>query len=377
MQTERPFVGVETKKIGLFAPSLDGGGAERVMVTLANAFANRGYSTDLVLASARGPYLADVSPDVQIVDLRTERVIKAVIPLARYLRRERPDALLSAMTHANVVALMAKALSRAGTRLVVSERTTISRQASVERSLSSRLVYRLARFLYPRADAICAVSGAAANDLAEFVNIPKERVEATYNPFDLDRLTRKAAEGVDHPWFTEGEPPVVLGIGRLSEEKDFTTLIRAFARVRQTQKARLMILGEGGLRDQLADVIKECSLTPDDVELPGFVRNPYAYLARCGVFVLSSRWEGLPGVLIEALACGAPVISANCLSGPDEILQGGRWGRLVPVGDVAQLADVIGKTLNTSRQALPNGRIRAQDFALDRVTEIYLRLLQA
>ncbi|MCD6679532.1 MAG: glycosyltransferase [Burkholderiaceae bacterium] len=362
-------------RIAFFFPSLNGGGAERVMVTLANALADRGHAIDLVLASAHGPFRKDVSPQVRVIDLQAGRVIKSLLPLARYLRRESPVAMLAAQTHANVVTLVARRLARVATRVVVSERSTISVACSRARGAAAWLNYALVPSLYRTADGICTVSRAASKDLVRFAGLPAARVSTIYNPFDLDRITRLADEPLGDPWLEPGKPPIVLAVGRLAEEKDFPTLIRAFARLRSKRPLRLLILGEGALRPMLEELIARCKLTADDVRMPGFVQNPFAYLARCSVFVLSSRWEGLPGVLIEALACGAPVVSTDCPSGPHEILEGGRWGSLVAVGDPDALAGAIAATLDTPRDRLPDVRRRAQDFEQERAVAAYLKLL--
>ena len=364
---------MRTQRLAIFLPSLNGGGAERVMVTLANAFAERGYVVDLVLASAEGPYLDDVSRAVRVIDLHADRVIKAMLPLARYLRRERPQALLSALNHANVVAVLAHWLARVPCRLVASEHTTISVESARVRGLAAKAVYALVPWAYRRADAIVAVSRESATDLERFARLPAGSVQAIYNPFDLDRIRRLAAEPLDHPWFAPGQLPVVLAIGRLTEPKDFPTLIRAFAALRARRSARLLILGEGELRGELEALVQSCGLTPDDVQMPGFVVNPFAYLSRCAVFVLSSRWEGFGNVLVEAMACGAPVVSTDCPSGPREILEDGRWGRLVPVGDVEALAQAIIETLKSQEHY--NAIDRVSLFDIDNALRNYIQVI--
>lgn len=359
-------------RVTIFLPSLNGGGAERVMVALANAFAARGYAVDLVLALADGPYRSQVSDAVRIVDLKLGRVIKSLFPLVRYLRRERPVALLTAMTHANVVAILARMMARASTRLVISERSTITIEAWGAQGLVARILYSLVPLLYTRADGIVAVSQAAAADLVKFAGLPDCDVKVVYNPFDLRLIQEKAAQPVQHPWFSQGQPPVVLACGRLVAQKDFPILIHAFVRLRQQTNARLLILGEGESRKSLESLVAECGLTGDDVQMPGFVANPFAYMARSALFVLSSRLEGLPGVLIEALACGVPVVSTRCPSGPEEILEGGRWGKLVPVGDVGALSTAMYEVLSTPREDLPDGRVRARDFEQERAVDAYL-----
>lgn len=362
-------------KLAIFVPSLNGGGAERSMVTLANAIALRGFSVDLVLAYAEGPYLKDISPSVRVVDLKARRVILALWPLVCYLRKERPIAMLSALGHSNVVALLARKLAHISTRMVVSERGFISGEYNLVRGISAHIIFYLIPFLYRSADGICAVSKEASKDLANFIGIPFQRVQTIYNPFDLERIKILSAEQVNHSWLEPGQPPLVVAIGRLNEAKDFSVLIRAFAHMRQQYAARLIILGEGELRSELESLLEHLNLGPDVVQLPGFVSNPYVWLARCNLFVLSSRREGLPGALIEAMACGAPVVSTNCRSGPDEILDSGRWGRIVPVGDVEGLASAMALTIIMPAAERPNVRLRAADFEQDRAVDAYLRIL--
>lgn len=361
--------------IALFLPSLHGGGAERVMLTLANAMSARGYAVDLVLGTADGAYLKDVSPTLRIIDLKCKRVIRALVPLARYLRQQRPKAMLSALNHANIIAITANTFAGGKTRLVVSEHSTISVEASRARTLAAKVIYLLISKTYRQADGVIAVSKNAAEDLQHFSRLPAGSVRAIYNPFDLGFIARQAERAPEHPWLAPGQPPLVIAIGRLTEPKDFPVLIRAFARVRAQRVARLLILGEGELRIELSALIAKVGLTNADVQLPGFVPNPFSYLARSSVFVLSSRWEGLPSVLIEAMACGTPVVSTDCPSGPREILEDGRWGPLVPPGDVESLAQAIESVLATPRDLLPDVRTRAKDFDQRIAVDAYLDAL--
>ncbi len=218
-----------------------------------------------------------------------------------------------------------------------------------------------------------AVSEGVAEDLALTASLPRERITTIYNPVVTPALAGQAQAPLTHPWFAPGSPPVLLAVGRLHYQKDFPTLLRAFARVRAVRAVRLLILGEGDQGVALQASAQELGITTD-VELPGFVLNPFAYMARAAVFVLSSAYEGLPGVLIQALACGCPVVSTDCPSGPAEILEGGVYGPLVPVGDDAALAKAILSTLN----ARPNPdwlRTRAAEFSVDRAVDRYLEVL--
>lgn len=346
------------------------------MSTLANAFAARGLAVDLVLASAEGPFLEAVDPAVRIVDFGKGRVIKALWPLACYLRRQRPRAMLSAMAHANSVAVLARALSMLPLRLVVSQRNTPSVMNDGRGGFAARVNDWLYPYLYRFADGICTVSEGVSDDLARHTGLARSRIVTIYNPFDLERIEVRAAAPVHHPWFVEPGPPIVLAVGRLNPQKGFDTLIKAVALLRESRAVRLLILGEGAERGALQSLADSLGFDGDAFQMPGFVQEPHGYLARCDLFVLSSRFEGLPGVLIEAMACGAPVVSTNCPSGPDEILEHGRWGRLVAVDDVPALARAMDEALAVPRDRAPRVRDRARDFGMQQAVDAYLRLLE-
>jgi glycosyltransferase involved in cell wall biosynthesis len=240
----------------------------------------------------------------------------------------------------------------------------------------SPTAFLLRRFLwfYSWADAIAPVSEGVAEDLTHLARRPLKQMQVIYNPVVTPQLFEKANEPVEHEWFATNAPPVILGVGRLSVQKDFPTLIRAFALVRKHIPARLMILGEGEDRSQLEVLIEELGLSAD-VTLPGFVSNPYAFMSKAGVFALSSVYEGLPTVLIEAMAVGTPVVSTDCPSGPREILDGGKYGSLVPVKDVQAIADAI-LTQLTSQKNTAVAQQRSQSFSLETAVNKYLKLIE-
>lgn len=366
---------MKAKNIALFLPSLRGGGAERVMLNLARGFAEQGQEIDLVLAKAEGPYLSQVPSDVRVVDLRASRVLASLPALVCYLKREQPTAILSAMDHANIVALWARKIARVKSRVIVSVHNTLSRSTVNADTSRGRLMPRLIRMFYPWADAIVAVSKGVADDLAKTTGLPRERIRVIYNPVVTPELLEKAREPLAHPWLEPGQPPVILSVGRLTKQKDYPNLIRAFARVRSKRPARLMILGEGEERPKLEALVRELGLEAD-VSLPGFVDNPYAYMARAAVFVLSSAWEGFGNVLVEAMAVGTPVVATDCPSGPAEILENGKWGRLVPVGAPEMLADAIIAIFNNRHKYSGSNR-RSQIFNLESICEQYLKVLNS
>lgn len=359
-------------RLAVFMPSMRGGGAQRAMLNLAQGVAERGYAVDLVLAQAEGPLLSEVPNSVRVVNLRASRVVMSLSPLVRYLRRERPQTMLTVQNHANIVALWARRLAGGNMRLVVSVRNTLSQGAQNATSQRARLMPQLIKRFYPWSDGIVAVSKGVAEDLAQIAGIPREHIRVIYNPIVTPELREKANAPMSHPWFDLGQPPVLLAVGRLAPQKDFPTLVRAFASVRETRRMRLLILGEGREQHALEMLIRELGLE-QEVDMPGFVANPYPYMARASIFVLSSRWEGLPGVLIEALYCGAPIIATDCPSGPREILADGAYGELVPVGDEVALAKAIETTLD--REAPRPSHKSWQPFEMKVVVNQYIDML--
>jgi glycosyltransferase involved in cell wall biosynthesis len=362
----------QVNRLALYLPSLRGGGAERVMVTLANAFAERGYAVDLVLVSAEGPYLVEVSDAVRIVDLGCSRVLFSLPRLARYLRKERPRVLLSAMGHANAIAVLARGLSRVPTRVVVSERNHFSVSIAQSGEARNRFLERRIRKIYRLADGIIAVSTGVADDLAKHAGLPRKKISVVYNPVWVPRIQKLADETVEPRLFHDGDGPLIVAMGRLVKQKGFSILLRAFARLRAQRAARLVILGEGELRESLEGEIGQLGLAAD-VILPGFAHNPFPLLRDSDLFVLSSLWEGLPNGMIQAMACGTPVVASDCPSGPAEILGNGRWGRLVPVGDVNALAAAMAATLDDKSH--PDVVSRAADFNLDQAVDGYLKVM--
>ncbi len=361
--------------IALFTATMGGGGAERAVVRLATGLAERGYATDLVLArdDDDASYAGELSERVRVLRLGVPHAVLATPPLARYLRRERPQALLAALDYINVIALAARRLSLTGTRVVACEHNTLSVQSRNSSQRRERLLPALVRHTYPWADVIVAVSDGVADDLASTAALARERVTVINNPVIVPGMIEMARQPCGHPWLRPGHAvPVALAVGRLTPQKGFDILIRAFAGVRRRRGARLLILGEGPERARLEALVAELGLTRD-VQLAGWVDNVYAYLARADAFVLSSRWEGLPTVLIEALFCAVPVVATDCPSGSREILDGGRFGRLVPVEDVATLAAALhdaydGKVARAGAESW-------QRYDLDVVVDHYLDVL--
>lgn len=363
---------VHLPRISVFLPSLDGGGAERVFTELCGEFAALGYAVDLVLASARGPYLAEVSSRVRVVDLGVRGVLASLPKLVRYLRSESPGVMLSGLDHANIVSIMACAATRGRTRCVISMRSVPTAVRNEAGSMRGWLILQLAKVAYGFADGIVGNSRAVVQDLEGFRSITAAKVAVIYNPLDIDRIEQASRVEMDHPWLMEGAPPVVLGVGSLAVLKDFPTLIRAFSLVRARCKCRLVILGEGPDRAALERLVRELGLQ-EHVLLPGFVANPFGWMRRARVFVSSSLTEGCPNALMQSLACGTRVVSTACPGGSAEILEYGKWGRLVPVRNASEMAEAVEASLVEDLR--PNLQQRAADFALDVIAKEYLEIL--
>ncbi len=394
-------------RIAVLLPSLEGGGAERTMLKLAKAFLERRREVDLIVCRVKGDLVDSVPSGARLIGLessgrfrgrfdalranlsnpvplarpvlipwRTAPEIESIAALKNYIAECRPDIILSALTYANLTALWARSSAPYNLPIVISERDTLSERCRREGSGKKwrwRYLPALVSQNYPKADAVVAVSRQVAEDLTQAISVSSEHIHVIHNPVVDQDLFIKAAEPLSHPWFNGNGPPVILGVGRLVDQKDFSTLIRAFKKVRALTDARLMILGEGKQRQLLTDLVSELGLE-GSVEMPGYDANPFRYMAKAAVLVQTSKHEGLPGVLIQAMACGCPVVSTDCTGGAAEILDRGAYGPLVPVGDVDKLADAICGVLKEppSKSALT---ARSQSFSVDRATNEYLDLL--
>lgn len=394
------------KHVALLFGSFKGGGVARVMLLAAEELLRRGFAVDLVVGKNRGELQDEVPEGAKVLELGTDPkwmafgkaafadpgglgpLLKWRLPgkmrhlpsLVRYFRGTRPDAVFAATAPFNLMAVWARRLAHLEIPVVVSEHNQLSGDTVGDRQWRYDCPPSLLFRGYMQSDGIVAVSDGVADELTEHAGVPGSRIATVYNPVVGSFLETRARDAMDHPWFAPGQPPVIIGAGALKPQKDFPTLIRAFARVRERRPARLVILG--GIRNPGKDTeyVEELRSLPsalgvaDDVDFTGFVTNPFAYMSRADLFVLSSRWEGLGNVLIEALACGCPAVSTDCPSGPAEILDHGRVGPLVPVGDDEALADAMIKVLD----APPSPKMlkeRTTFFTVENSVDRYLELL--
>ena len=342
------------------------------MLYLAKGFVQRGLCVDMVLVQAKGPYLDQLPDGVRLIDLKARRTLTSFLPLLRYLRRECPDALVSTLPHANAIALIAKKLFAEQLR-VMARQESIFQMEYANAGFKYRMTLKLERRLLPFADAIVAVSDGAAGDLKRGAPNISHLVQVIHNPVVWPDLAERAARPVEHPWFGDPDLPVILSAGRLATEKNHATLLMAFAELVKSRPARLVVLGEGPERRNLIALARNLEIA-HAVDFPGFQINPFAFMAKASAFVLSSVYEGLALVLIEAMACGTPVVSTDCPSGPREILEGGKWGPLVPVGDSHALAKAMRETLD---DPIAPGRLisRAQAYSAEASIDQHLKVI--
>lgn len=361
-------------KIAFFLPSLVGGGAEKVFVTLANGLSNNGYAVDFVLSSATGTHVLSLGQNLNLFDLGQSHVIAALWSLGRYLRTQRPSIIISGLSNANAASLIAGNFLSYRTKTIITQHINWSQVLINNPPKKEIFVYHLSKYLYPLATHIVGVSTGITNEIHQMSNIDHRKVSRIYNPVVTAQMLEQSKQVPSHKWFIEKSEPILVSVGRLERQKDFETLIRAFHQVQSQLACKLLILGEGSERSKLESLIHELNLT-HRVELTGFLSNPYSFIAHADLFVLSSRFEGLPTVLIEALACKTPVVATNCISGPAEILEGGKYGKLVEVGNVGALAQAIIECLQNHPDRDSLGK-RAQLFSTENAIKAYSNLIE-
>jgi glycosyltransferase involved in cell wall biosynthesis len=328
------------EKLAIFLATSGHSGVDRVMKNLIREVASRGIPVDLLRTKVHGPRFNNPIPGVREIDFRAKHVHGCLTALIGYLRREKPAALLTDKDRVNRTALIARRWSGVSTRLVVRIGTTVTANLEKRSAIEKRIQAFSMKRLYRWADGVILPSRSAADDFLNYTGIPESHVHVVPSPVIDERFFRLIEEPVSHSWFQPGAPPMVLEIGELSDRKDAATLVRAFAAVREQRNCRLMLLGEGKERGRLESLVTDVGVS-GDVVMPGFVENPYPYLKKAAVFVLSSKYEGAPVVLMEALGAHKSIVATDCPGGSREILENGALGSLVPVGDAPAMAKEI------------------------------------
>lgn len=359
-------------------PNVHGGGAQRVTLNIIRHLDRAKYRPSLIILTELGEYTHLIPHDARLFHLKCSNAHRALWRLAKLIKNEEPDILYSALNYVNCVVLAAKSLSRSRAATIVSEHSYLS--GKIESESYNELVANAMRWLYPRADKVICVSQAMADDLRHVLNLPPSQLEVIYNPIVDDQLLRQAEEPVSEiPWFIgQQNYSIILAVGNLVPEKGHDHLIKAFKIIRDIIDARLIIIGEGKKRNELEQLTKDLGIQ-EEIRLPGFLNNPYKFMARADVFVLSSVIEGLPTVLVEAMACGIPVVASDCPSGPSEVIIHGENGLLVPPADPETLAKAILRILQDKKLAsrlAQNGKVRANDFRIQKIVKEYESLMQ-
>lgn len=357
-------------RIAFFLSTSGHSGVDRAMKHLIPALAERGFQVDLLKVRRHGPNLQYEHPLYREIDLGSQHTYMALFGLIRYLRQEQPLVLFSDKDRVNRTSLLARALSRSKVRLVLSNGTTISADLAhrgiIERSIQRNSIGKL----YPYADKVIANSTNVADDMAAYTGLARDRIEVVHRPIVPDTVLTSSYPRPEHPWFETGQPPVILGVGELGYRKGFDVLVSAFAKLRAKFPCRLVILGKGKQHEQRLAQAATLGIS-DDVALPGYVDNPLAYMAHAGLVAVPSRWEGLPLVLVEAMAVGTPVVATDCPGGSAEVLDNGRYGKLVMVNDAEGLAIAMAETLTDPPPAdILKNAIRS--FTVSAATDAYL-----
>ncbi|MGD6831744.1 glycosyltransferase [Sutcliffiella halmapala] len=371
------------KHIAFFIPVLTMGGAEKVIISLANGFAAKGYKVDLVLVNKKGSLISTVSSKVHIVDLAAPKTFLSIWKLREYLIHSKPHVFLSALDNANIVASLAVRLSREEICHIISFHTNLKLSLVKPRSFIHGFYPLIMRRLFPRAKGFVAVSQCVAKETGEFLKLPSDIIEVIYNPVIDETLKRKAMEPITHPWLENKEYNTIVAVGRFFEAKDYPTLLYAFTKVQSVlPKTRLIILGDGKstIKEEMISIIQQEKLEKV-VDIRGYEQNPYPYIKKATLFVLTSKWEGFGNVLVEALHLGVPAISTNCKCGPEEILKGGELGRLVAVGDINALASAIidqFTQLSSHDQSMIDHHLKQMEagYVLDKYEMFFLKRLE-
>jgi glycosyltransferase involved in cell wall biosynthesis len=367
---------LRTLSVAIYLHDLAGGGVERQSLIIAEEFRRHGADVTLVLHRLRGQLLDHVPAGLRIVDLKSSRTLKDVPRLARFLRRENPDILMSNVDLNNVAALLAKGISFRGTKVVICQHNPLSRSFVTDENWLYRYIALSYRVLSPLISRAVGVSGGVAAELSTIARVPAERIVTINNPVVGPDFRARCEEDADHPWLHQSGGPVFVTAGRLVPQKDHETMIRALAIHRRRVDGRLIVLGSGPRRDALADLAARLNLS-DAVDFVGFRPNALPFFRQADAFVLSSRCEGFGNVIVEAMACGTPVISTRCMHGPSEILDDGRYGVLVEPENPAALADAMDQ-FATLRQRFPPDmlRQRAGDFSYAACASRYMAMFK-
>lgn len=377
---------MKTKKllsVAFFLPSLAGGGAERNIVNLLKNINKKDYLVSLVLAEKEGDFLEKIPEKIEIVCLKTKRkaYFKIFLRLIDYFKKENPDIIISAFPHFNIICLLAKKISKAKTKIIITEHVGLLSLPKISSSFFHGIVSKFllpifVKIFYPKADAIICVSKGVADDLHKIIKKDMNFV-IIYNPIDIKEIEKLSKEKIQHKWFLDKKISSIVMAGRLIAQKDYATAFLSLAIVNKKRDARMVILGRGAEEKKLKNISEKLGLS-EKIAFMGFQKNPYKYISKSSIFVLSSIIEGFGNVIVESMACGVPVVSTNCPFGPDEIIENNKSGILVPVKNPELLADAILRVLGNpslKKSFIKEGKSRAEDFSAETIIKQYEKVI--
>jgi glycosyltransferase involved in cell wall biosynthesis len=365
---------VNPLSVAIYIHDLSPGGVERQCLVLARELQARGVDITLVVHKVRGELVPLLPKGLPVVSLNGRRTLDDILHLRRFLLDERPNVLLANVDHNNIAAVLAKAIAGTPTKVIICQHNPLTAGYHATVNWKHRFVPLAYRLLRRRIDHAIAVSAGIADELRHNGGLPDDKISVIHNAVIGDDFLSRSRQPVHHRWFQNHDQPVFVNAGRLVEMKDHRTLLRGFAKLRQQRPARLMILGTGPMHAELQALADQLGIA-DHVDLVGFVENPLPYMRAADAFVLSSRSEGFGNVLVEAMGCGTRIVSTNCPHGPADILQGGRYGLLVPPRDPDALAGGLNEVLEADKK-FPAAmlRQRAEAFSYRACADNYREL---
>lgn len=363
--------------ISFLLPTLLIGGAEKTLVDLSNGLSASNWHIQLLVMTNKGPLVDDVSSDVEIINLDCSSYRKAALALVKYYNEYKPTTILTSLYATGLVAIVSQTIASHKPKIIIGGHNSLLAKSTRPDNWKDKFfLLPLCKILFPRAEGVIAVSRGVALEIQTLIKLPPERIHIIYNPVVTQKLLRKKKETVSHPWLvapSQRDFKTLISVGRLVEQKGFDILLEALFRAKESINCRLIIVGGGPLQEDLiykANILK----IKEFVDFVGWQENPYKYIARADLFVLSSRWEGLANVIIEALACGCPVVSTNCKYGPEEILEGGKYGTLAKVNNPCDIASKILEVFTEPNYYLSGRKKRmahAFNFTVEAAVEQY------